>query len=586
MGGKPRIKLKSLPVFVFTKWMKFFSGFFMADDRMQLIMFGAFVGICSGLAAFALNTCLHSMAFTLDLFRDHAWTILLPAGGAMLSAVFLEYLMREGAGHGVPEVVYSVSRYGGLLRLRSSYSRLISSCLTIGTGGSAGPEAPVVISGAAIGSNVAKLFSLNERQRITLVGCGSAGALAAIFNAPITGMVFTMEIIIGEWSAATIVPVAVASVAGAQLCRLLQGNQIAFTHLKFQVDVYMTLAAVGLAVLTAVVSILLARSMRLSHEVASRIKVPIWVKAGLGGLAVGCMGWFLPDVLGEGYHVIQEIVEGSFSPGLGAALLLVCAKVAATSLTLGWGGSGGIFAPCLVIGSFAGLAYFRLLCFFFPQASFMDPGCFGLLGMAGVVSGILQAPLTGMFLIVEITGGYETILPLILVSALSTTLSALLEPVSFYFKDLVEKGYYIRPRTDAKVLADLRIDELVETDCIPVRPDMSLREFIEVIKKSHRNYFPVVDPKTQKLLGLVHLDDIRPYLFDPFFYDTVFVEQIMETNVECVDIDSELAEVLAYMDKKRLFSMPVVANKRFVGMISKATLLDKYRKELMLQSVG
>jgi len=555
------------------------------DDRLLLIAIGALVGVCSGLAAVALNTGLHFMAGALSGLRTHWWLFVLPGIGAMLSSLFLEKGVREGAGHGVPEVVYSVSRHGGLLRLRSAFSRLISSCLTIGSGGSAGPEAPVVMSGASIGSNVAQFFSLNERQRIALVGCGSAGALAAIFNAPIAGLVFTIEIIVGEWSARNIVPIAVASVAGAQVSRLLQGKQIAFTHLRFEVGITATLAAIGLAVVTALVSIALTRALRGSHHVSGKIPLPFWMRAFLGGCVVGAIGLMLPEVLGEGYHSIRQMVEGSFVPGLGLVLLLVAAKIAATSFTLGWGGSGGIFAPCLVIGSFSGLMYHRFLEMLWPGLSLVNEGCFALLGMAGLVSGILQAPLTGIFLIVEITGGYETILPLILVSALSTTICHAWEPASFYFRDLVEKGQYLRPRTDAKVLADLSIAELVETDCKTVSRSMRLGEFIRVVQQSHRNYFPVVDPETGQFEGMIHLDDIRPYLFDPLLYETVFLEQIMETDVETVDIHDELSGVLARMDTKGLFSMPVVSADRFIGMISKATLLDKYRNELMVQTL-
>ncbi|MFO7859980.1 MAG: chloride channel protein [Desulfosalsimonas sp.] len=555
------------------------------DDRLLLIAIGALVGVCSGLAAVALNTGLHFMAGALSGLRAHWWLFVLPGIGAMLSSLFLEKVIREGAGHGVPEVVYSVSRHGGLMRLRSAFSRLVSSCLTIGSGGSAGPEAPVVMSGASIGSNVAQFFSLNERQRIALVGCGSAGALAAIFNAPIAGLVFTIEIIVGEWSARNIVPIAVASVAGAQVSRLLQGNQIAFTHLRFEVGITATLAAIGLAAVTALVSIALTRALRGSHHVSGKFPLPFWARAFLGGCVVGAIGLMLPEVLGEGYHSIRQMVEGSFTPGLGLVLLLVAAKIAATSFTLGWGGSGGIFAPCLVIGSFSGLMYHRFLEMLWPGLSLVNEGCFALLGMAGLVSGILQAPLTGIFLIVEITGGYETILPLILVSALSTTICHAWEPASFYFRDLVEKGQYLRPRTDAKVLADLSIAELVESDCKTVPRSMRLGEFIRVIQQSHRNYFPVVDPETGQFEGMIHLDDIRPYLFDPLLYETVFLEQIMETDVETVDIHDELSGVLARMDAKGLFSMPVVSADRFIGMISKATLLDKYRNELMVQTL-
>ncbi len=554
------------------------------EDRLLLILFGAVVGICSGLAAVALNTSLHGMESFFGQYRYNWWSFLLPGIGAALSSIFLEKIIREGAGHGVPEVIYSVSRHGGLLRMRSTFSRLVSSSLTIGSGGSAGPEAPVVMSGSAIGANIAKAFSLNERHRIALVGCGSAGAVAGIFNAPIAGLVFTIEVIVGEWTALHIVPVAVASVSGAQISRILQGNQIPFTHLHFDVDVITTVAAAGLAVVTAGACILLTRMMRTSHQLAGKVPVPLWTRAAMGGMAVGIIGLFLPQVLGEGYHVIREMVEGSFGGGFSMVLILMLAKILATSLTLGWGGSGGIFAPCLVIGSFAGLMFHRGVDAVLPGFLSVNEGAFALLGMAGMISGMLQAPLTGIFLIVEVTGGYETILPLILVSVISSTVSHAFEPSSFYFRDLVEKGHYLRPRTDAKVLADLRVSEVLEKDCASVPKNMLLGDFLKVVQQSRRNYFPVIDENTGEFAGMIHLDDIRPYLFDNLLHDTVFLEQIMAADTETVDIDDELSDALDWMDASGAYSMPVVSNRRFVGMVSKATLLDRYRKELMLQT--
>jgi CIC family chloride channel protein len=441
------------------------------------------------------------------------------------------------------------------------------------------------MSGAAIGSNIARFFYLNDRQRIVLVGCGAAGAIGAIFNAPIAGAIFTMEVILGEWAAVSLVPIAISAVAGTEISRLLQGNQIAFSHHRFQIDLLDTTAVIGLAVLTAAASVLLTRSIRGAHRAAGRIPAPAWLRAAAGGALVGLIGMGLPVVLGEGYHAIREMIEGSFEQGLAVVAFAVLAKVLATSLTLGSGGSGGIFAPCLVIGSFAGLTYHRALVHLWPNTVWVDEGCFALLGMAGMVSGILQAPLTGIFLIVEITGGYEVILPLIVVSALSTTLCRFMEPASFYLKDLVQKGQLLRPGTDARVLADLSIQELLETDCITVRPDMLLRDFVEVIKRSRRNLFAVESPETGAFLGMIDLAEVRPFLFDPVIYDTVLVGQIMDGAVETVGPDDEVADVMARMDAKGLFSMPVVVNGRFVGLISKATLLDQYRKELMVQTV-
>jgi CIC family chloride channel protein len=542
------------------------------------------VGICSGLAALALSRSLESLLSALHHYRHLWWAFLLPGAGAALSSLFLGKIVKEGAGHGVPEVIYSVSRYGGLMRFRSSYSRLISSWLTIGSGGSAGPEAPVVMSGSAIGSNIAKFFHLNDRQRVTLVGCGAAGAISAIFNAPIAGLVFSIEVILGEWKSPTIVPIALASVAGTQVCHVLRGDQILFSHQTFTISLFDILACIGLAVATAAASVLLTRLLRGSHRLSVRLKAPTWARAAVGGCSVGLIGIFLPVVLGEGYHAIQEMIDGRFSTGLLLVAVAVLAKIAATSLTLGWGGSGGIFAPCLVIGSLTGLAFSRAIDLVWPAASQVNEGCYALLGMAGLISGMLQAPLTGIFLIVEITGGYGVILPLILVSVVSTTLCHYIEPSSFYLKDLVEQGQLLRPGTDARVLSDLSLIEILEKDCTPVPADMRLREFVDTVKASHRNYFPVEDPDTGRFLGIIHLDDVRPYLFDPLLYDAVLMEQIMKTGVPVATPQDDLSHVLEKMDAHRLYSIPVVSNHRFVGMISKATLLDQYRKELRVQT--
>ena len=558
--------------------------FFRSDDRLLLIVAGAIVGLCSGIAAVALNQTLIAVLGWLRPYRSYGWAFLLPAIGAALSSLFLNKVMREGAGHGVPEVIYSVSRYGGLMRFRSSFSRLISSCLTIGSGGSAGPEAPIVMSGSAIGSNIARLLGLNDRQRVALVGCGAAGAISAIFNAPIAGLIFAMEVILGEWAAANLIPIAIAAVAGTEISHFLQGKQIPFSHHQFDIGSIDILACIGLAVFTALASIMLTRAIRLVHHKSDGITLPAWVKAAGGGCAVGLIGLYLPMVLGEGYHAIREMIEGQFAPGIGLVCLAVLAKIIATSLTLGSGGSGGIFAPCLVIGSFAGLAYHRALVYLWPGMDWVQEGCFVLLGMAGLVSGILQAPLTGIFLIVEITGGYEVILPLLIVSAISTSLCHYFEPASFYFKDLVEKGQLMRPGTDARVLADLEVRELLETDCITVHTDMLLRDFVDIVKQSRRNLFPVEDDQTGQFKGMIYMDDIRPYLFDPLMYDTVLVGQLMNARVKTVSPDDDVVEVLERMDADRLFNMPVVANHQFLGMISKSTLLDQYRKELMVQT--
>ncbi len=259
--------------------------------------------------------------------------------------------------------------------------------------------------------------------------------------------------ILGEWTSLNIVPIAIAAVAGTEVSRILQGNQIAFTHDQFHLGLADIFASIGLAVITAAASIMLTYLLRFMHKVSGKVQLATWNRAAVGGCAVGIIGLFLPMVLGEGYHFIREIINGTFEAGIVIAATATLAKILATALTLGWGGSGGIFAPCLVIGSFAGLTYYRIIASLLP-GKWLNEGAFALLGMAGLISGMLQAPLTGIFLIVEITGGYSVILPLIIVSALSATLCQYIEPASFYLKDLVEQGHLLRPGTDARVLSD------------------------------------------------------------------------------------------------------------------------------------
>lgn len=554
------------------------------DERIVLMLVGVVVGVCSGLAAVALTDAIELLASGLRVASHHWWSFALPGIGAAVSSFFLIKVMREEAGHGVPEVIYSVSRRGGLLRFRASFSRLISSCLTIGSGGSAGPEAPVVISGAAIGSRIARVFSFNERRRIALVGCGAAGAIGAIFNAPIAGIVFSIEVILGEWTAYNLVPIAIAAVAGTEVSRVLRGNQIPFQNPGFTIGVDDLLAAAVLSVLCALASLCLTYLIQLSHNGFDKLKQADWWRACLGGCLVGGLGLVIPSVLGEGYHLVRDAIDGTFPRGVLVILVIVAAKMVATSLTLGSGGSGGIFAPSLAVGSLVGLGFHRCLSVLLPGASLVGEGCFALLGMAGLVGGMLHAPLTGIFLVVEITGGYSVILPLIIVSVVSATLCRTWQGASIYLQDLVKRGLLARPGSDTRVLAELEVLELLERDCIVVEESMSLGELVETVKQSRRNHFAVCEHQGVGFLGMINLDSIRAYLFDPGLYNAVVVGEIMEANPVTVAPTDDLATVLGKMDREHVFSLPVVEDGRFLGMVSKGTLLDQYRKELIVQT--
>ncbi|MCP3874164.1 MAG: chloride channel protein [Desulfobacteraceae bacterium] len=565
-------------------YQSIYHKLFQMDDRLLLIIAGSIAGICSGLAAVALRLSLEHVLEFLHPFRNYWWAFALPAVGAMLSSLYLEKVAREGAGHGVPEVIYSVSRYGGLLRFRSSFSRLISSFLTIGSGGSAGPEAPVVMSGSAIGSNLAKFLRLNDRQRITLVGCGTAGAIASIFNAPIAGLVFSVEVILGEWKFVNIIPIAIAAVAGAEISQAIIPEQVLFNHQTFHVGFSDILPSLCLAMVTALVSVFFTKVLRQTGKMAKKTSFPLWIRAIIGGCTVGIIAIFMPIVLAEGYHSIQSMISQTFSMGIFLAFVAIFAKIFATAMTLGWGGSGGIFAPCLVIGSLTGVVFHKSLSMIIPSIACASEGAYALLGMTGLVSGVMQAPLTGIFLIVEITGGYETILPLIIVSSISSTMSHYIEPASFYFKELIERGQFLRPGTDARILSDLNIRELIETGHVTVSENMVFREFINMLKTSGQNFFPVIEDQTDEYKGVIQISAIRKYALDPAMYDMVFLNQVMETEVLTASLDNDLQEVLDMMDINNMDSILVVENDRFVGMISKTKILDLYRRELIMQT--
>ncbi|MCP4153143.1 MAG: chloride channel protein, partial [bacterium] len=433
--------------------LKVRSIFINLDSRAQMVIIGVLVGLVSGFAAVGLNRGLHYFSHHLNHFKGHFYYVLFPAIGIILTVLFLKYVARDFGGHGVPEVIHSISMSGGRLKLRSSFSRLLGSLITLASGASAGPEAPIVITGAAIGSNVASYFKSNDRIRIAVTGCGAAAAIASIFNAPIAGIIFTMEVILGEWSQRTMLPIVISSVTGTVVSRLMNGNQIPFAHRVFHVNVNDMFASVGLAVAIAVFAIIFIIILKWTSRILDKYFKSFLVKAAVGGALTSAIILLFPQTRAEGYGLVRELIAGSNHSGILFLLVLVGMKMLATSFTLSAGGSGGVFAPSLLIGSLAGLFYFNILTAIFPAAQFSGSALFSLVAMAGMISGTMQAPLSGIFLIVEITGGYDAILPLLLVSFVTSMLVKLFEKHSIYHYELVKKGYLIRPQTDERILS-------------------------------------------------------------------------------------------------------------------------------------
>lgn len=554
------------------------------DPQVKLGIIGFIVGVTSGLAAVTLTYALKNIAVITQRYQHQFIDFLLPIIGIFITVIFLKYLIRDFGGHGLPEVIHSISLKGGKIKLRSSVSRLIGSLITISSGGSAGPEAPVVVSGSAIGSNFASLFKTDERIRIAVSGSGAAAAIAAIFNAPLTGIIFTMEVIIGEWTPVYLLPVVIASVTGTEISRILKGNQIPFAHHDIGVTVTDITAAVGLAVLCALFSVIFIKFLRGTSTTLSRLFKNSLTRALAGALPVAVLIFILPQVRGEGYEFVENIISGRFEEGILIIFLIVIFKIIATSFTLGAGGAGGVFAPALVIGSATGYLFYSLLRLIGPQIVLSSSGLYALMGMSGVIAGILNAPLTGIFLVIELTDGYDAILPILLVSFLSPTIVRFFEHHSIYHYELIRKGLLHRPRTDGRILADIRPIELLEQDQIAIYPDYRLKDLIPVIKQSARNYFPVIDRKTEDFLGMIHFNDVKELIFDPMLQNTVLIEEMMHTDLVTVSLSDSLLEIQKKFDETNTWSLPVVEDNKFKGLISRAGMLDLYRKELKVQT--
>jgi len=393
-----------------------------------------------------------------------------------------------------------------------------------------------------------------------------------------------MEVIIGEWTPIYLLPVVIASVTGTEISRILQGNQIPFEHHDIGVSVTDITAAVGLAIFCALFSVIFIKLLRgTSNFLSLRFKNAL-TKSVIGAIPIALIVYLLPQIRGEGYEFVEDLISGRYEEGILLIFLIVIFKIIATSLTLGAGGAGGVFAPALVIGSASGYLFYSIIKSISPEITLSSPGLYALMGMSGVISGILNAPLTGIFLVIEITDGYDAILPILLVSFLSITVVRFFEHHSIYHYELIKKGLLHRPRTDGRILADIKPIELLEQDQISIYPDYKLKDLIPVIKKSPRNYFPVIDRKTENFLGMIYFNDIKEFIFDRTLLESILVEEIMHTDLTTVSLSDSLQEIQKKFDETNTWSLPVIEDKKFKGLISKASMLDLYRKELKVQT--
>ncbi len=562
-----------------------------------MLILAVFVGVLAALAAVLLKNLVHFVEIFVRSWvtagdSNFAYLIL-PLIGILLSVFYVKKIAKDDIGHGVSKVLRSISVGKGIISRGKTYSSMIASSLTVGFGGSVGLEAPVVMTGSALGSNVGQLFRLDYKSLVLLIGCGATGAVAGIFKAPIAGVVFTLEVLMLDLTMASLLPLLVSAVTAALLSSFLLGESVIFS---FDIMQKVTLTNfpyyMMLGLLAGGISIYFTR-MNLFIEKKLRNWKKTWHKAIIGGLIVSALIFLFPPLFGEGFLFLTEIIQGrgdalannsffyNYMDNTGLfllfLLLILFFKVVAMSFTTGSGGVGGVFAPSLFMGGVAGFFLARLLNALFGLE--LPENNFALAGMAGMMGGVMHAPLTAIFLIAEITGGYKLFIPLMITATLAYLLNKYFQQHSIYTQSLAEKGELFTHHKDKVALAQLDIESLIETNFVTVPQTGTLRNLIEAVTKSNRNFFPVVNQQNE-YLGVVFLDDIREMIFKPELYDEVRISNLMcHPQVEVQITDS--MEIVA--QKFRLsehYNIVVLDGEKYVGFLSRANVFSAYRKVL------
>ncbi len=572
-----------------------------SDSNFTLIMAGI-IGLIAGLAAVTLKSTVHALQNVLERNIDITGFNYLylgyPLVGILLTAIIARFLFKEKLGHGITHILYAISKNSSILRKTQMYSRMVTSAITVGFGGSVGLEAPIVVTGSAIGSNFSRLVHLDYKKRTLLIGCGAAGAISAIFNSPITGVIFAIEVILTEVKISKFIPILIASVCGQLVSISLLGEDILFSfRLTDSFTAGDTPYYILLGILCGLASLYFTRVMNRTENNIRNIKDD-FTRALIGGLGLAVIIFTFPPIYGEGYESIKHLLAGKQLDFLNRSIflpwgenefvviaflfLILLVKPVASALTIGAGGSGGIFAPSLFMGGVTGYFFTRVIDVTFPGIQ-ISASNFTLVGMCGVLSGVLHAPLTAIFLIAEITSGYMLFVPLMLVSAISFTTISYFEKYSIYTKNLIEKGHLIQYDRDRIVLSLIDLKKIVETDLLRIDPESTLGEMVNLVKKSKRNIFPVVN-KEGELQGIVTLDDIREIMFDHDMYDKVLVKAVMQSPPAHVTPQEKMQSVMNKFELTQAWNLPVIEEGKYIGFVSKSRIFNAYRKKLIRQT--
>ncbi len=563
------------------------------SDRAFVIILSVITGISAGFGAVIIKTLVHYIQNLLsvgfDLEHYNIFYLFLPVLGILATVLFTKYLLRQEIGHGIPGVLFAISRTSGKIKRHNMFSSIIASALTVGFGGSVGLEGPTVATGAAIGSNLGMKLRLSYKQVMTLLGCACAAAMAAIFKAPVAAIVFALEVIMLNLSMASIVPLLISSVSAVLTSYLFLGQNFLYTfNLKqgfefSDVPFYIILGIfTGFAsVYFTRVYIFIANKFRLIRTWTGRLVT--------GGVLLGVMIFILPALFGEGYEGINSALAGEYNYLFADSLyfgyrnsilvmvlvlvLLIVFKVIATSVTFSSGGVGGIFAPTLFTGAHAGLLFAILLNYFGFE---VETSNFVLVAMAGMIAGVIHAPFTSIFLIAEITGGYELFIPLMITSTISYATLKIFVRNSVYTYQLAQRGELITHDKDKAALSLMDVSSLIETNFSTVSPEASLGDLVKIISRSSRNVFPVVDNQNT-FLGVVWVNDIRHLVFKRELYDNTYVRELMFMPSPTVSIHESMEDVAYKFQTSSHYNLPVLDGGKYVGFVSRANVFSQYR---------
>jgi len=571
------------------------------SNRQFLIILSIIIGIAAGLAAVIIKqsvSLIHLLVHNAIKLSGYEWLYLIAPGiGILLAVLFIKYVVRRPVRHGIPNVLYAISKNQGQMNRHNMISSVIASSFTVGFGGSVGLEGPTVSTGAAIGSNLGKLLRLNYRQITLLLGCACAGAMSAIFKAPIAAIVFALEVIMLDLTLTSLVPLLLSSATAVVISYLFLGQQVVY---PFMIEHTYTLKELIFYVLLGFVCGLVAtyftRMYKLIESVFDKIS-STWNKLIIGATILGVLMIFFPHLFGEGYEVINGALNGNLSYlhdiGIFSHMndtfinfliimtLTIGIKVIATSVTFGSGGVGGIFAPTLFMGANTGVLFATIINKFgWVELSVKN---FALIAMAGLIAGVLHAPLTGLFLIADLSGGYSMFLPLMITATISFVTAKSFEKHSVYTHQLAHRKELLTHDKDQNVMTMMEVNKLIETDFAIISPEATLGDLVKVISKAHRNLFPVVD-EDGLLKGMVKMDDIREIIFEPEKYNKIKVTDLMYMPEYFISPDDSMEDLVEIFRKSGRFNIAVIDKGKYYGFISRANAFTAYRNHLKMFS--